>query len=70
MREIHGDGNCLYRAISDQVYGTENYYKIVKSKCIHYLKIEKDFFSQFVMGGLEKFDEYLAMKAFNGNYCL
>jgi hypothetical protein len=69
IREISGDGNCLYRAVSDQIYGTENYYEVVKSKCMEYLEIEKDFFSQFIDGGQAKFDDYVAMKRMDGiNY--
>lgn len=66
IREIEGDGNCLYRAIADQVYGTENYFDIVKSRCIDYIEIEKDFFCQFIEGGKDKFEDYIAMKRMNG----
>ncbi len=66
IREIQGDGNCLYRSFADQVYGNENYYQTVKSKCLDYLELEKDFFGQFIEGGIEKFDDYVKMKKIDG----
>ncbi len=67
IREIKGDGNCLYRAVADQLYGNENYYDILKSKCLDYLELEKEFFSQFIEGGIDKFEEYIMMKRMDGN---
>jgi hypothetical protein len=67
IKDITGDGNCLFRAISDQIYGNEDYYSIIKSKCFDYMELEKDFFCQFIEGGLEKFDEYIELKRMEGN---
>jgi OTU domain-containing protein 5 len=66
VKEIVGDGNCLYRAVCDQVYGAEDHYEIIKSKCFDYLDLERDFFSKFIEGGIDKFDDYLQMKRVNG----
>jgi hypothetical protein len=66
IKEIKGDGNCLYRAIADQIYGIDSCFELVKSKCMDYLELEKDFFSQFIDGGKEKFDEYILMKRMDG----
>jgi hypothetical protein len=37
IKPVGADGNCLYRAISDQFYGTENYYKHVKDLTISWI---------------------------------
>ena len=66
IKEIEGDGNCLFRAISDQVYGDERYHDILRDKCMDYISIERKFFSQFVEGGEASFDEYIAMKRTSG----
>ena len=66
IKDIKSDGNCLYRAFSDQVYGNENLFGIVKAKCLDYLELEKEFFGQFIEGGLEKFEDYIKMKKIDG----
>jgi len=66
VHDIQGDGNCLYRAISDQVYGNENFFESLKAKCLDYLELERDFFGQFIEGGVEKFDDYIKMKKVEG----
>jgi hypothetical protein len=66
VKEIAGDGNCLYRAIAHQVYGDENHYEIAKAKCLDYIELERDFFSQFIEDGKNKFEDYISMKRING----
>ena len=63
--EIPGDGNCLFRAISHQVYGNDNYHHIVRAMCVDYMAADAEFFSQFVEGGKENFNKYLAAKRTN-----
>ena len=62
IKEVKGDGNCMFRAISDQVYGDEIYHEIIRDKCMDYIEMEKDFFSQFIEGGEDSFEEYVQMK--------
>ena len=31
---VYGDGNCLYRTISDTIFGTQTHYRLVKEKLI------------------------------------
>ena len=61
-----GDGNCMFRAVSDQVYGNEEYHDIIREKCMDYLLIEREFFSQFIEGGDKEFDNYITMKRKSG----
>jgi OTU domain-containing protein 5 len=59
---VEGDGNCLFRAVAHQVYGNESYHRVVRAKCLDYMEVEADFFSQFVEGGKEFFPLYLRAK--------
>jgi len=67
---IKEDGNCMYRAIAHQLYGDEDLYDIIKTNCINYLEIEKEFFGQFIDGGIAKFSEYLELKKRDGIYII
>ncbi|KAK7256948.1 hypothetical protein RIF29_30565 [Crotalaria pallida] len=37
VKRILGDGNCLFRAVADQVYGGSELYDLVRQKCIDYM---------------------------------
>ena len=56
IREVKGDGNCLFRAVSDQVYGTDQYYELIREKCMDYLVIMRRFFEPYIG---EDFDDYI-----------
>eukprot|EP01041_Mallomonas_annulata_P010932 gene10932-22823_t len=62
---IPGDGNCLFRSISHQVYGDDSYHDIVREKCLDYMEVDAGFFSQFVEGGMQSFARYVAAKRRN-----
>ena len=66
IKQMGGDGNCMFRAVSDQIYGNEDYHNIIREKCMDYLMIERDFFSQFVEGGDKEFENYVNMKRKSG----
>lgn len=63
---VRGDGNCLFRSVSHQMYGTEDQHAVVRSKVMDYMEAEGDFFCQFVEGGKEMFPYYLNAKRENG----
>ena len=63
IKAIEGDGNCLFRAVSDQVYGKEEYHDIIRQKCMDYLEIQKRFFKLFIDGD---FNEYIKEKRKDG----
>ena len=62
---VDGDGNCLFRAISHQIYGSDSYHGVVRSNCMDYMEVNAIFFSQFVVGGLDSFPLYVAAKRLN-----
>jgi OTU domain-containing protein 5 len=53
------DGNCLFRAVADQLFGDQEMHDIVRDKCLNYMVAERDHFSQFVC---EDFGEYIRRK--------
>ena len=58
IREVGGDGNCLFRSVSDQVENNEKNYKSYREMCINYMKENPDEFSPFIEDD-ETFDKYL-----------
>lgn len=57
VREQAGDGNCLFRSISDQVYGTPEHHALLRDRCAQYISVERPYFERFVA---EPFDDFLA----------
>ncbi|KAI5067151.1 hypothetical protein GOP47_0017679 [Adiantum capillus-veneris] len=47
-RRMSGDGNCQFRAISDQLYGTPEKHKSVRKHVHHQLKAWKDLYREYV----------------------
>lgn len=63
IKKVVGDGNCMFRAFSDQVYGSEKYHNVLREKCMDYLVVQKRFFQQFIEGD---FDYYINEKRKDG----
>jgi hypothetical protein len=56
VREVGGDGNCLYRAFAYQLFGTEDLHAEVREECFAYMIANREYFQQFVDGD---FDAYI-----------
>ena len=41
------DGNCLFRSVSHQLYGTEEHHDLIRSKCVEYMELMGSFFENF-----------------------
>lgn len=54
-----GDGACLFRAVSQAVYGDAEVHNLVRSQCMDYMLRERDHFAPYVV---ESFDEYVRRK--------
>ena len=52
MVEQDGDGNCLFRSVSHQVYGDDVHHDVVRRKCMDYMDAEQAFFEPYVEGCL------------------
>ncbi|XP_073138711.1 OVARIAN TUMOR DOMAIN-containing deubiquitinating enzyme 6-like [Henckelia pumila] len=55
VRKMLEDGNCLFRAVADQVYGDSELYDLVRQMCIDYMERERDHFSQFLTEGFTSY---------------
>jgi len=59
-----GDGNCLFRAVSLQVYGDADQHLDIRQQCCDFMARDPDHFGQFVVG--ETFVKYIARKRQEG----
>lgn len=48
MIEQEGDGNCLFRAVSLQVYGSADNHSEVRERCMDYMAQNEEHFSDFI----------------------
>ncbi|KAF3776830.1 OTU domain-containing protein 5 [Nymphaea thermarum] len=55
VRRMTEDGNCLFRAVADQVYGDAELYDLARQMCIDYMERERDHFSQFITEGFTSY---------------
>ncbi|KAM7522571.1 hypothetical protein LguiA_012473 [Lonicera macranthoides] len=55
VKRMLEDGNCLFRAVADQVYGDSELYDLVRQMCIDYMERERDHFSQFMTEGFTSY---------------
>lgn len=37
IKRSSGDGNCLFRSVSDQLYGDEKYHGEIRKLCMDYI---------------------------------
>lgn len=58
MTTIEGDGNCQFRACSDQLYGSQEYHANVRAAAVQYMREHADDFSCFCVDP-GAFDRYL-----------
>ncbi|XP_021720524.1 OTU domain-containing protein 5-like [Chenopodium quinoa] len=55
VKRMLEDGNCLFRAVADQVYGDSEAYDLTRQMCIDYMEREEDHFSQFIIEGFTSY---------------
>ncbi|KAA8549906.1 hypothetical protein F0562_001590 [Nyssa sinensis] len=55
VKRMLEDGNCLFRAVADQVYGDSEVYDEVRQMCMDYMERERDHFSQFITEGFTSY---------------
>jgi len=46
--DIHGDGNCLFRALSDQYYGSQTHHLHIRRAICDWIELYKDRYEPFV----------------------
>ncbi|ODV91410.1 hypothetical protein CANCADRAFT_32064 [Tortispora caseinolytica NRRL Y-17796] len=58
--DIVGDGNCLFRALSDQLYGDESRHKGLRKAIVKYMEVHSEYFRPFVEGVHRRRDGWVA----------
>lgn len=38
---VEGDGNCLFRSVSHQVYGDDRHHRLVRACCMDYMEVRE-----------------------------
>uniref|UniRef100_A0A6M2DKB4 ubiquitinyl hydrolase 1 n=1 Tax=Xenopsylla cheopis TaxID=163159 RepID=A0A6M2DKB4_XENCH len=59
VREMVNDGACLFRAISDQIFGDQDMHSVVRQNTMDYIYQNRDYFAQYVT---EDFNSYVNRK--------
>ena len=54
-----GDGNCLFRAIADQLEGNEKLHRKYRSDAVEYIRENQEQFAPFIEDD-ETIDQYMA----------
>ena len=62
VHRVEGDGNCLFRSVSHQVYGDDKHHGLARRSVADYMSLERPFFQSFVEGDGDAFDRYIAEK--------
>ncbi|CAH0479337.1 unnamed protein product [Peronospora belbahrii] len=66
IHDIEGDGNCLFRSFSHQIYGNDSHHALVRAACMDYMESEKEYFEPYVVGDMAAFMRYLRYKRRDG----
>ena len=59
---VAGDGNCLFRSVSHQVYGSDEHHGVVRAKCMDYMQSEAAYFEPYVVGNMDDYMRYVMIK--------
>lgn len=65
---VEGDGNCLFRSVSHQVYGDDAFHSLVREKVMAYMEVERRYFEPYVEGDMDDFLRYLDVKRRDGTW--
>lgn len=68
VTSIEKDGNCLFRAISDQLYGSERFHQDIRQRLVDFIAREKDIFAPFVELEGESMDAYCTRMRRSGEW--
>ena len=65
VKEMEGDGNCLFRAVADQLEGDESMHAIYRQKTVEYILENKEMYTFFIEDD-ETIEEYCQDMAKDG----
>ena len=63
IKRMVDDGSCLFRAVSDQVYGDQEMHPVLRRHCMNYIEQNVEYYSQYIT---EDFETYIARKRYLG----
>ena len=67
LKEVGGDGNCLFRAIADQLEGNEKLHKKYRDQAVEILESNKEAYAPFIEDD-ETIDDYIKDMMKDGNW--
>jgi OTU domain-containing protein 3 len=59
LREMTGDGNCFFRAISDQLEGNQHNHATYRARVCGHMEEMREFYAPFIEDEDETFNEYM-----------
>ncbi|KAI0218380.1 2-oxoglutarate dehydrogenase E1 component, partial [Massospora cicadina] len=69
ISDVLGDGNCLFRSLSDQIFGTDAYHGQLREEVCEYIEQHSDFFrSFFITDDGDTFEDHLKEMRELGTY--
>lgn len=67
MQEVQADGNCLFRAIADQLAGDQNNHDVYRQSIVEYIIKCKDDFAPFIEDDVD-FETYVEQMKEDGEW--
>ena len=57
VKEVEGDGNCVFRAVADQLEGDESLHSVFRQRTVEYILENKGMYTYFIEDD-ETIEEY------------
>lgn len=61
-RLIGSDGNCLFRALSDQLYGSPDFHLEVRREVCQFMRAYSDYFANFLVAENREYGDYATIQ--------
>jgi len=68
LKEVEGDGNCLFRALSDQLFGHPEKHKQLRREVVTYMRNHREDFEPFHSDENVPFEHHLDLLERDGTY--
>ena len=67
INPMERDGNCLFRAVADQIYNDPNLYPTIRNWCANFMQEEKNFYQGFIDDDMN-FSAYISQLRQDGSW--
>ena len=68
INPIKRDGNCLFRAVADQVYDGPSLHATLRNWCANYMQEHEQFYTAFIANGSRDFTNYISHLRCDGTW--